>query len=47
MEERSPMVSVISATVAMEQMFGYTTELRSMTQGRASYTMTFSHFDRL
>ena len=47
MEERSSMVSVISATVAMEQMFGYTTELRSMTQGRASYTMTFSHFDRL
>jgi len=47
MEERSPMVSIISATVAMEQMFGYTTELRSMTQGRASYTMTFSHFDRL
>jgi elongation factor G len=47
MEERSPMLSVIRATVAMEQMFGYTTELRSMTQGRASYTMTFSHFDRL
>ena len=47
MEERSPQVSVIQASIAMERMFGYTTELRSLTQGRASYTMTFSHYDKM
>jgi elongation factor G len=26
-------------------MFGYTTDLRTVTQGRATYTMQFSHFD--
>ena len=45
MEERSVQQSVITATVPMERMFGYTTELRSLTQGRASFTMTFSHYD--
>ena len=45
MEERSAQQSVITATVPMERMFGYATELRSLTQGRASFTMTFSHYD--
>jgi len=45
MEELSPQLSLIRAQVAIERMFGYTTELRSLTQGRASFTMTFSHFD--
>jgi len=45
MEERSAQRSVITATVPMERMFGYATELRSLTQGRASFTMTFSHYD--
>jgi elongation factor G len=28
-------------------MFGYATTLRSMTQGRATYTMQFSHYERV
>jgi elongation factor G len=34
----------IDATIPLSKMFGYTTDLRSMSQGRASYTMEFSHF---
>ena len=47
MEERSAVLSGIKASVPMERMFGYATELRSMSQGRASFTMTFSHYDKL
>ncbi len=35
---------VIKATVPLSEMFGYATILRSMTQGRAIYTMQFSHY---
>jgi elongation factor G len=35
---------VIRAQVPLAQMFGYATDLRSMTQGRATYTMQFSHY---
>jgi elongation factor G len=35
---------VITADVPLSQMFGYVGDLRSMTQGRASYTMEFSHY---
>ncbi len=35
---------VIRADVPLAQMFGYATDLRSMTQGRAVYTMHFSHY---
>ncbi len=35
---------VIKATVPLSEMFGYATVLRSMTQGRAIYTMQFSHY---
>ncbi len=35
---------VIRATVPLAEMFGYATDLRSMTQGRASYAMEFSHY---
>ena len=38
-------VKVISATVPLAQMFGYATQLRSMTQGRATYSMQFDHYD--
>jgi len=36
---------VINARVPLAAMFGYATELRSMTQGRANYSMHFSHYD--
>jgi len=35
---------VISAEVPLSTMFGYVSAVRSMTQGRASYTMQFSHY---
>ncbi len=38
------MAKVIQAQVPLAQMFGYATELRSMTQGRASYAMEPSHY---
>jgi elongation factor G len=36
---------VIKALVPLSEMFGYATILRSMTQGRAIYTMQFAHYD--
>ena len=36
---------VIKATVPLSEMFGYATTLRSMTQGRAIYSMELSHYD--
>ncbi len=36
---------VIGASVPLAEMFGYSTALRSMSQGRAVYTMQFSHYD--
>jgi elongation factor G len=38
---------VIRARVPLASMFGYVNSLRSMTQGRATYTMQFSHYDRV
>jgi elongation factor G len=37
-------VQVINAQVPLAQMFGYATDLRSRTQGRATYTMQFGHY---
>ncbi|MBW2704011.1 MAG: hypothetical protein JRF33_24585 [Deltaproteobacteria bacterium] len=39
--------SVIKAQVAMTRMFGYATDLRSLTEGRGTFTMTFKKFDLL
>jgi len=39
-----PGVQVIAAQVPLAQMFGYATDLRSRTQGRATYTMQFGHY---
>jgi elongation factor G len=35
---------VVRAQVPLAEMFGYATELRSMTKGRATYSMEFSHY---
>ena len=35
---------VVNATVPLANMFGYVNQLRSMSQGRANYTMQFSHY---
>jgi len=39
------MLKVVTAKVPLSEMFGYTTSLRSMTEGRASSTMEFDHYD--
>jgi elongation factor G len=36
---------IITSKVPLAEMFGYATDLRSRTQGRATYTMHFSHYD--
>ena len=38
--------NIIKAVVPLSRMFGYSTSLRSATQGRGTFTMQFSHFDR-
>ena len=38
---------VVDARVPLAEMFGYATELRSMTQGRATYTMHFAHYEKV
>jgi len=43
MEQRGN-AHVITATVPLATMFGYATDLRSMSQGRATYTMQFKHY---
>ena len=45
--EDSPMGKVIRARVPLAEMFGYATDLRSMSQGRASYTMEFDRYARV
>ena len=44
MEERG-MTKIIEATAPIERMFGYSTELRSATQGRATFGMVFGCYD--
>ncbi len=39
-------IQEIKATVPLSYMFGYSTSLRSATQGRGTFTMQFSHFDK-
>jgi elongation factor G len=45
--ESRPGVQVIAASVPLAEVFGYATDLRSMTQGRGHYTMLFSHYEEV
>ena len=38
---------IVNAFVPLAEMFGYSTDLRSMTQGRATYTMKFDHYEEV
>ena len=38
---------IIRAHVPLKEMFGYSTDLRTMTQGRATFSMQFDHYDRV
>ncbi len=40
-------IKMIDAKVPLSEMFGYATSLRSMTQGRGSFTMEFSHYEEV
>jgi len=44
--ERRANAQVVNAYVPLSEMFGYATDLRSKTQGRATYTMQFSHYEK-
>ena len=42
-----PGTQIIRAMVPLAEMFGYATDLRSLTQGRATYTMHFSQYEEI
>ena len=42
--DESPAGKIIRAEVPLAEMFGYATDLRSMSQGRANYSMEFSKY---
>jgi elongation factor G len=42
--EEMPTGKVIKAEVPLAEMFGYSTTLRSLSQGRATYSMEFKHY---
>jgi elongation factor G len=46
MSERSGN-KIVDAFVPLAEMFGYSTDLRSMTQGRATYSMEFDHYEEV
>ena len=46
-QEKRGNATIVSAKVPLSQMFGYATDLRSGTQGRASYTMQFASYERV
>ena len=43
-QDDSPSGKVINALIPLGEMFGYATSLRSMSQGRATFTMEFDHY---
>ena len=46
MEQRGN-AQVVNAHVPLSEMFGYATDVRSMTQGRATYTMQFDSYEEV
>jgi elongation factor G len=46
MEDRGN-AKVVTGEVPLANMFGYATDLRSRTQGRASYSMEFGHYEQV
>lgn len=47
MEARVGGAQAVNAMVPLSEMFGYATDLRSATQGRATYTMIFDHYEEV
>ncbi|WP_028828486.1 elongation factor G [Proteocatella sphenisci] len=47
MEARLGGAQAVNAMVPLSEMFGYSTDLRSSTQGRATYTMIFDHYEEV
>jgi len=45
--EARPGVQVVRSFVPLSEMFGYATDLRSKTQGRATFTMQFDHYEKV
>ena len=45
--DENPAGRTIHASVPLSEMFGYATDLRSATQGRATYTMEFSRYQEV
>ncbi|QNM93672.1 elongation factor G [Mycoplasma sp. Pen4] len=45
-EQRNDGAVIVRAAVPLSEMFGYSTELRSMTSGRGTYQMQFDHYDK-
>jgi elongation factor G len=46
LEERAG-TKIIKAFVPLSEMFGYSTKMRSLTQGRATYTMHFARYEEV
>ncbi|OHA00552.1 MAG: translation elongation factor G [Candidatus Sungbacteria bacterium RIFCSPHIGHO2_02_FULL_49_12] len=47
MDDRGMGIKVIAVQVPLSEMFGYATAIRSLTQGRASYSMEFDHYEEV
>lgn len=45
--EAKERITMVTANAPLTKMFGYSTDIRSLSQGRASFTMYFSHYDRI
>ena len=45
--DENPSGKIVKAAVPLSEMFGYSTDLRSKTQGRATYTMEFSRYEEI